>query len=71
MLHIGSVGWNISNIDRFALRHDRSSLSFNGQGDSRHKGIGKDESDEEKDYGGDGRERDLHIFSLVNGDEGS
>lgn len=69
---IGSVGWNISNIDRFAFRHDSSSLSFNAQGGSRHQGIGKDESDEEKDYGGGGGGvRDLHIFSLVNGDGGS
>lgn len=68
---IGSVGWNISNIDRFAFRHDSSSLSFNAQGGSRHQGIGKDESDEEKDYGGGGGGvRDLHIF-LVNGDGGS
>lgn len=58
--------WNISNIDRFALRHDRSSLSFNDQGGSRHRGIGKDESNEEKDYdgGGGGGGRDLHIFLL-------
>lgn len=42
-------------------------MFFNDQGDSRDNGIGKDESDEEKDYGGGGGggERDLHVFSLV------
>lgn len=59
---IGSVGLNIPNIDQFALRNDISSLFFNDQGGSPDKGIGKDEGDEEKDYGG---ERDLHVFSLV------
>lgn len=60
---IGSVGWNISSIDQFALRHDISSLFFNDRVGSPDKGIGKDEGDEEKDYGGG--ERDLHVFSLV------
>lgn len=64
---------NTSNIDRFALMHDGFSLFSIGQGsDSRHKGVRKDESDvEEKYYGGGGGGRDLHIFPLANGDEGS
>lgn len=55
-----------SDLAPFAPRHDSCYLFFNDQGDSRGKGIGKDEGNEEREYGGGGGgERELHIFSLL------
>lgn len=43
-----------SDLAPFAPRHDSCYLFFNDQGDSRGKGIGKDEGNEEREYGGGG-----------------